>query len=1092
MEKVSDTEWRPLAEADDGDIDGDGNKTERVTYSETVAYVLLRAVMIDDRETFAKVWNWAQHNLQRAHLQELWTCPENQASACGGDWRSGAFAAARPDSVDRLFAWRYVPSLNGKDANGKDTMGGVIDFNRPDQPDISGYYAASDDIEIAAALYFAQLKGWGQGSSYLNESQAILADAWKKYVVDVQHFDPATSQAVDQYYFFAGDTFADSSEINPSYFRPAYFSRVFPLIEQSLPLVQRHPWAAVADTSYEVIEQNGQLKLGSLAGKANLPSNWLDMDQYGRFEESDIFSGPAGEVFGRDAIRTLWAVAQDAAMFNSQAASRYLTDPAVGPSAFLAAHLDPRNFRPTAFNHDGTLISNPGRDIPQLRGLSTEQIFMYGPYLAYFNYGNDQAMTDKIYQRLAATYNEAGYWGNDDQEYFTQNWIWLGLALVSSLNGDLARLVPPPPPAPPAAQSATNLNISAQHNYSLRARLDRDLTEGKVTIAQLKSVLEAVAGAPCDPLDMDKTPSPAAYPQFPQIGLAEKTAQIKLLPYLSDLREYWNNAIILLSVYAQKTGENSDQAGMERAVYYCQQLRLRIEKQLASGPELAPHAYSRVVLDLTEAELRAKVEKKDLGFYREGINAAARAINQMRAVDPTEAQPDYYLVTKALIAIGDLYLQMDTATRQMCLLEPLPFLDEASKYYGYVAALQSANGSVTVDAWDDDLWFTMSNGAATASLEYNFQKGYLTENQKAEAQKSLTYLEGIALAKNAAIYLRRPGAKDIVTLLQTINNCGLAIDQLNRSARKPNDFFINFARLTKADLLLALADRVKYNLWESDPSYAGQLIARIELLLSRPADDLMFAAVKELIDNPQSSGAIQLDEAAKKKIIFQLYGQLMGQARDLYQATPHDFQYLYADSTVKLTEVAIRQVTFLTHEARLLRPFYLDPAFTSQNHFQPGDFVTIELNYLKALLLISTKRRENVAPATELLDQVIAGVEELDEPFRTYFTIYAQLKKAELMCRFGNAKQQAAGLKLFATAAQTAEALSPAYRQQMSWRPDAFLAELYHEWANTIMKSGSLEASQQFARQALEHAMLSDNEYDYKVRSKKIVDDFLL
>ena len=43
---------RPLSEADEADLDGDGNRSEYITCSETVTYILTIAALVGDQETF--------------------------------------------------------------------------------------------------------------------------------------------------------------------------------------------------------------------------------------------------------------------------------------------------------------------------------------------------------------------------------------------------------------------------------------------------------------------------------------------------------------------------------------------------------------------------------------------------------------------------------------------------------------------------------------------------------------------------------------------------------------------------------------------------------------------------------------------------------------------------------------------------------------------------------------------------------------------------------------------------------------------------------------------------------------------------------
>ena len=99
---------RPIGWDDKEDIDGDGNLTETQTYSETVGFVLLRAVLADDRETFDRVWRWAEKNLQRKNIGQVY------------NWNTQSWQNLDPAKKDALMAWRYLPTVKGR-------HGGIID-----------------------------------------------------------------------------------------------------------------------------------------------------------------------------------------------------------------------------------------------------------------------------------------------------------------------------------------------------------------------------------------------------------------------------------------------------------------------------------------------------------------------------------------------------------------------------------------------------------------------------------------------------------------------------------------------------------------------------------------------------------------------------------------------------------------------------------------------------------------------------------------------------------------------------------------------------------------------------------------------------
>ena len=123
---------RPLGEVDLDDVDLDSDTAERLTDSEKISYVLKRARMMDDKETFDRVWTWTKNNVQRHSIAKAF------------DPKSKTWKTIPTLKRDHLFAWRYCPGLGEK-------AGGVLVY--------SDFDPASDaDQDIAAELWAAHRK----------------------------------------------------------------------------------------------------------------------------------------------------------------------------------------------------------------------------------------------------------------------------------------------------------------------------------------------------------------------------------------------------------------------------------------------------------------------------------------------------------------------------------------------------------------------------------------------------------------------------------------------------------------------------------------------------------------------------------------------------------------------------------------------------------------------------------------------------------------------------------------------------------------------------------------------------------------------
>lgn len=151
-------------------VQGDGrvidHERNQVSTSEGESYAMLRAVWMDDRPTFERVWRWTQDNLRQP---------------------------GHP-----LFAWLWGQAGDGS--------WGVLD----------PHSAADGDEDIALALVLAGRR-WGDGTS-LSDAHSVLAQIWSSEVGPIG----------GRRYLTAGDWAVNSDRVvlNPSYLSPASY-RVF-------------------------------------------------------------------------------------------------------------------------------------------------------------------------------------------------------------------------------------------------------------------------------------------------------------------------------------------------------------------------------------------------------------------------------------------------------------------------------------------------------------------------------------------------------------------------------------------------------------------------------------------------------------------------------------------------------------------------------------------------------------------------------------------------------------------------------------------------------------------------------------------------
>ncbi len=186
-----------------------------ITTSEGESYTMLRAVWMDDQQTFAASWQWTKDNLQRA---------------------------------DHRLAWRF-----GKRPDGSYGV----------QTQIGGNNSATDaDVDVAFALLMAYSR-WKQ-DTYLYDALPLIASIWEKSVVLVGGRPVLTSDDVQPENPL-------KVLVNPSYFAP-YAYRVFAKVDR------HHQWQALTDNGYALLTQLDQKPLDARAA-AGLPPDWVYLDR---------------------------------------------------------------------------------------------------------------------------------------------------------------------------------------------------------------------------------------------------------------------------------------------------------------------------------------------------------------------------------------------------------------------------------------------------------------------------------------------------------------------------------------------------------------------------------------------------------------------------------------------------------------------------------------------------------------------------------------------------------------------------------------------------------------------------------------------
>lgn len=234
-----------------------------ITTSEGQSYTMLRAVWMDDKQTFDNSWRWTKDNLQR--------------------------------DKDALFSWLFGEMPDGSY--------GILNEK-------SGANSASDaDVDIAMSLLFAYSR-W-QDTSYLEEAREIINAIWEKEVIIIKGKPYLAASNVDK------EINSPYIAVNPSYLAP-YAYRIFQEVDPA------HNWEGLVDTSYDVVETSMGMNLDT-DGTAQIPPNWVTINRItGQITAATNLptENTAHSNFGFDAMRTPWRIALDWKWFNEPRAER--------------------------------------------------------------------------------------------------------------------------------------------------------------------------------------------------------------------------------------------------------------------------------------------------------------------------------------------------------------------------------------------------------------------------------------------------------------------------------------------------------------------------------------------------------------------------------------------------------------------------------------------------------------------------------------------------------------------------------------------------------------------------------------------------
>jgi hypothetical protein len=313
----------------------------------------------------------------------------------------------------------------------------------------------------------------------------------------------------------------------------------------------------------------------------------------------------------------------------------------------------------------------------------------------------------------------------------------------------------------------------------IMTELDRQTIKLETIRSLLRDVKEAQF-APFNPHVISGEEFLAAHPELERAQLATPA----FAPYLAQPKLFWENVIVLHSVYTQKAIELNDQVMLQEAIDMGDKFQKKLSAQMDYEakdllPEtFVPFQYRRAALALTLAEAYAQKVDAPVQEYQKGLEAAHKAIKTFQSLGE-DSGADYFSIAKGILTAADLHLKI---AQQMMLKVNFAGAKkeyrEAKVLYDAVAALDYKQGLVDKKAGGLKVATTGIKVSASAqeimqALKDNETQFYLNHPEfVASAQGTFRFLRGLALLKKAGFYTESPfkpyyqtGYQDVVQYL---------------------------------------------------------------------------------------------------------------------------------------------------------------------------------------------------------------------------------------------------------------------------------------------------------------------------------------
>ncbi len=250
-----------------------------------------------------------------------------------------------------------------------------------------------------------------------------------QFVLDDVRFGNMSSMSQEKRYVLLSNDRGDPW-INPSYVMPF----LYPLFAKLDP---DHPWEILGAQALAMLRESKYVTLSNQQGvvfKGNgaLFPDWCSLGIEGKL--TDLPWAQDGVVddylSSWDAFRTFYFLSLTQTMLPGADISALLKDRSY---SFLKGKLLSEHKLFGGYAIDGRNMA--------IRGTQYEYPSTNGVYAAYFTAVGDNDARKKMLDRLQSMYDRRGYWGNEANDYYKQNWAWLGLEFSQNKGRNIAVLL---------------------------------------------------------------------------------------------------------------------------------------------------------------------------------------------------------------------------------------------------------------------------------------------------------------------------------------------------------------------------------------------------------------------------------------------------------------------------------------------------------------------------------------------------------------------------------------------------------------------------------------------------------------------------